>query len=308
MNGPTNGPTNGNARSSADGTEIHDRGYRKYEGSRSGVAGAVRSLTWQTVRSILGMGRPARHKVFPVIVIVIAALPAVVFLGIAILFRDLGDEPLANYSELFAFSVAPIMIFAAMVAPEALVRDRRDGMFSLYLSTPLSRLSYVGAKVLAVLAVMMLIALGPVLLALLGYTVVGNGPDGVVEWLKVFLQLTAGSLVISAVMAAVAMAGASVTDRRAFASVAVVMVAFGGAIVSDILVTAAEFSNVYGLLDPLGTAGETATRILGESSGGSESASELAGIDTAVVALGTAAWFAAGACIVGYKYRKLEAT
>ena len=300
-----NDPANNNARSSADGTEIHDRGYRKYEGSRSGVVGAVRSLTWQTIRSILGMGRPARHKIFPVIVVVIAALPAVVFVGVAILFRDLGDGSLVNYSDLFGFSVAAILLFAAMVAPEALVRDRRDGMFSLYLSTPLTRSTYMGAKVLAVLAVMMIIALGPVLLALVGYTVAGEGPPGVVEWLEVFLRLTAGSLVISAVMTAVAMAGASVTDRRAFASVAVVLVVLGGSIVSGILIDVAEFSNAYGFLDPLATAGEAATRILGEVSDESQPLWE---IDTAVVALGAAAWFVAGAGVVGYKYRELEAT
>ena len=294
---------NGNAKSSADGTEIYDRGYRKYEGARSGVVGAVRSLVWQTIRSILGLGRPARHKVFPVIVVAIAALPAVVFVGIVIRFRDF--DPPVNYSDLFGYSYAAILLFAAMVAPEALVRDRRDGMFSLYLSTPLTRSSYVGAKVLAVLAVMMIITFGPVLLVLLGYTVTGDGPPGFVVWLEVFLQLAAGSFVISAVMAAVAMAGSSVTDRRAFASVAVILVTLGGAIVSDILVDAAEFSNAYGFLDPLATADEMATRILGESSDDWVPLSE---IDTAVVALGTAAWFVAGAGIVGYKYRKLEAT
>ena len=294
---------NGNAKSSADGSEIHDRGYRKYEGARSGVAGAVRSLTWQTIRSILGLGRPARHKVFPVIVVAIAALPAVVFVGIVIRFRDF--DPPVNYSDLFGYSYAAILLFAAMVAPEALVRDRRDGMFSLYLSTPLTRSSYVGAKVLAVLAVMMIITFGPVLLVLLGYTVTGDGPPGFVVWLEVFLQLAAGSFVISAVMAAVAMAGSSVTDRRAFASVAVILVTLGGAIVSDILVNAAEFSNAYGFLDPLATADEMATRILGESTDAWQPLSE---IDTAVVALGTAAWFVAGAGIVGFKYRKLEAT
>ena len=297
---------NGNGRVSADGTEIHDRGYRKYEGARSGVAGAVRSLTWQTIRSILGLGRPARHKVFPVIVVVIAALPAVIFVGIVIWFRDF--DPPANYSDLFRYSYAAILLFAAMVAPEALVRDRRDGMFSLYLSTPLTRSSYVGAKVSAVLAVMMIVTFGPVLLVLLGYTVTGDGPPGFVEWLEVFLQLVAGSFVISAVVAAVAMAGSSVTDRRAFASVTVVLVLLGGRIVSAILVYRAEFSDAYGLLDPLGTAVQMATRILGEALPEGQSASGLSAIDTAVVALGTAAWFVAGAGIVGYRYRKLEAT
>ena len=76
----------------------------------------------------------------------------------------------------------------------------------------------------------------------------------------------------------------------------------GGAIVSDILVSTAEFSDAYGLLDPLGTAGQMATRILGEALPEGQSASGLSEIDTAVLALGAAAWFAAGASIVGFKY------
>ena len=55
---------------------ILDRGYRRYEGERSGVAGAVRSVAWHTVRSILGLGRKGRHKVFPIIVLVISFVPA----------------------------------------------------------------------------------------------------------------------------------------------------------------------------------------------------------------------------------------
>lgn len=297
---------NAAAKSSTDGTEIHDRGYRKYEGTRSGLVGAIRSLAWQTIRSILGLGRSARHKVFPVIVVVVAALPAVVFLGVALLFRDLGDDSLVNYSALFGFSVAPILLFSAMVAPEALVRDRRDGMFSLYLSTPLTRASYVGAKVLAVLGVMLIIVFGPVLLALVGYTVVGDGPAGLVEWIKVFVRLIAAGLVISAVMAAVSMAGSSVTDRRAFASVAVIFVTFGGAIVSDVLVNVADLSNAYGLLDPFATAGLTAEWILGETQ--ESGLSGLEALDPGIIALGAAAWIATGAGIVGYKYRRLEAT
>ena len=34
------------------------------------------------------------------------------------------------------------MLFATLVAPEAIVRDRRDGMLRLYLSTPLTAPTY----------------------------------------------------------------------------------------------------------------------------------------------------------------------
>ena len=66
--------------------EIFDRGYRKFEGERSGVGGAIRSLSWQTTRSILGLGRKARHKIFPILVIAIAFLPAIIYVGMAALF------------------------------------------------------------------------------------------------------------------------------------------------------------------------------------------------------------------------------
>ena len=65
--------------------QIVERGFQRYEGRRSGVAGAIRSVSWESIRSTLGLGRPARTKIFPVIAVVIAYLPAVVFVGIAVL-------------------------------------------------------------------------------------------------------------------------------------------------------------------------------------------------------------------------------
>ena len=295
------------ASDSDDGAAIHDLGYRKFEGERSGLVGAVRSLSWQTIRSILGLGRKGRHKVFPIIVGVVAALPAVVFLGVAIVLGSFGEGETLTYSELFAFSFTAAVLFAAMVAPEALVRDRRDAMFTMYLSTPLTRVSYLSGKVSAVLIVMMTIVFGPVLLALLGWTFVGSGPDGFFNWMLAFVRLFLGSLIISAVMSSVALACSSLTNRRAFASIAVILAIFGGIISSTVLVRDADFSNVYGLLDPIGTATQTATLVLGESTENIDSPPFLASVDSQVVVLGTLAWFAVGAAVVVFKYRKLEA-
>ncbi len=306
-----NAPLNTTTAETSEGAAIFGRGYRKYEGARSGIGGAVRSLMWQTIRSILGLGRPARHKVFPVIVLVIAAIPAVVYLGAAIINPDLGQSESGisvNYYRLFNFSFFAIVIFSSMVTPEALVRDRLDGMVSMYLSTPLTRLTYLYAKVAAVLSVMMIITFGPVLLALIGYTFVGDGPDGLVEWVKLCFRLFLGGLVIAMVVSALAMACSSVTNRRAFASIAVIMVTIGGWITSNILVDSAGFSELYGFLNPLGTATETATRILGESSANDIDMAILADAGTVAVALASAAWFLVGATVIGHRYRRLEAT
>ena len=281
---------------------ILDRGYRRYEGERSGVAGAVRSVAWHTVRSILGLGRKGRHKVFPIIVLVISFVPAVAFLALAILIGDLMQGDLRpQYWEMFGFSFVATLVFVALVAPEAIVRDRRDGMFSLYLSTPLARPSYLFAKVLAVLGTMALIVLGPPMLWLLGYTFQSQGPDGLLNWLGVMGRLLVAGLVICTVYTAVSLGVSSLTDRRAFASIAVVFVMLGASIATNVLVDVANLSQNLRVLDPLGGALEIAPRLFGDRS------DESRNVSTWLVVVGNAGWTAFGAGLLVGRYRKLAA-
>ena len=284
------------------GARILDRGYRRYEGSRSGVAGAVWSVAWHSSRSILGLGRKARHKVFPVIVAILAFLPAIIFLGLTVLIGDLlEDEIRPEYWELFGFSFFAYLLFSTLVAPEAIVRDRRDGMLSLYLSTPLTRPTYIGAKVLAVMGTMSLIILGPPILALLGYTFQSQGPDGVVEWFEVLGKLLASGLLISAVLTAASLGASSITDRRAFASLAVVAVLLGSSLLVGALVNAADMSPNLRVLDPIGVPFELAARIFGDRT------DEGRLVDTWLVVVGNLGWIGAGSSVVWWRYRRVEA-
>lgn len=281
---------------------ILDRGYRRYDGERSGRSGAVRSVAWHTTRSILGLGRPARHKVFPVIVIVIAFLPAIAFLGLSILIGDFGEGELRpDYWELFDLSRIPAVLFASMVAPEAIVRDRRDGMFALYLSTPLTRRTYLVAKVAAVLGCLSIITIGPPTLLLLGYTVQSQGPGGVLEWLGVGGRLVVAGIAIAAVLSAIGLAAASLTDRRAFASVAAIMVLIGGLIAGGSLVEGAGLARELWLVSPVDCVVELAPRLFGDES------FSLRGVSTGLVVLGSAGWLFLGAGVVAWRYRKLAA-
>lgn len=280
---------------------ILDRGYRKYEGARSGLRGSVRSLAWHTTRSILGLGRPARHKVFPAIVMVVAFVPSLAFLAIAILIGDLGQEVRPEYWEFFGFSFTAALLFTALVSPEAIVRDRRDGMYSLYLSTPLTRPTYLAAKVAAVLGTLSIIVIGPALLAFLGYTVQSMGPDGFPAWLGVAARIAVGGVCIGLVYSAVSMAAASVTDRRAFASVAVILVMLGSSIAVGVMVDAAELTSYLRLLDPLSTPLELPARMFGDRT------PEYEDIGTPLVVVANLAWVAAGAGVVAARYRKLQA-
>jgi ABC-2 type transport system permease protein len=280
---------------------ILDRGYRRFDGRRSGVSGAVRSVAWHTVRSILGLGRSARHKVFPVIVLVVAFVPAIAFLAISVLLGEFGDELRPAYWEFFQFSFVATIVFVALVAPEAIVRDRRDGMFALYLSTPLTRLTYVVAKVIAVLTVMSLIVLGPPVLWLLGYTFQSQGPGSVVDWVGVMARLLLAGLVICIVYTAVSLGVASQTDRRAFASIAVVFVMVGSTIVANLLVDVADLAAQWRVLDPLGVALEVAPRLFGDRG------EEAGQIDTWLVVAACVGWTCFGSGMLAHRYRRLAA-
>lgn len=290
-----------NQANPGNGARILDRGYRAYAGRRSGVSGAIRSVVRHTVRSILGIGRKGRHKVFPVVVIAIAFIPSVAFLAISILLGDFGDEVRPEYWEFFGFSFAAGLLFTALVAPEAIVRDRRDGMYAMYLSTPLTRMTYLGAKVIAVFGSLSIIVCGPALLAFLGYTFQGLGPEGVANWFWVGARVVGAGLAIAAVYTAVSLGAASLTDRRAFASVAVILLMFGLSIATMLMVEVAEMDENLRVLDPLGTPLELPARFFGART------SEYLGVSTPMVVLGSAGWLAAGAAAVVARYRRLAA-
>ncbi|MYA81630.1 MAG: hypothetical protein F4155_05360 [Acidimicrobiales bacterium] len=116
-----------------DAAQILDQRYRPYSGARHGLAGAMRAVVGSSVRFTLGFGRPARHKFLPWLAVVVALVPAIVFVGIAtVLDIDLISENiLPEYHEYYGFIEAALFFFCGIVVPEILVADRRNGMLSL---------------------------------------------------------------------------------------------------------------------------------------------------------------------------------
>ena len=66
-------------------TRIMDRGYRRYDGERLGVEGAMRSVWRYTLQHVLGMHRLSRYKVLPALMIAIAYVPTLVYVGITVI-------------------------------------------------------------------------------------------------------------------------------------------------------------------------------------------------------------------------------
>ena len=283
-----------------DDAQILDRGYRTYAGPRTGVRGAMTTVTAQGIRGVLGLGRPARTKILPIVVAVVAYLPAVVFVGLAVLLGDLLDPTaIADYSGYYFFIIFALVLFASFVAPEALTGDRRNGLLPLYLSTPLTRTTYVVAKCLAVFAVMLIVTFGPPFLQLVGYSFEGVGPDGVTGWFGIAWRIAVSGMVVSAVFSAVALGIASLTDRRAWASVGIVLVLLLSGVVTTVLVEGAELDARLYVFNLLRAPFELVIRIYGEPS-------DYPGISTPLLVAANLAWAGGGWALTWFRYRTVS--
>ena len=302
-----------NSADAGDAARIIDQGYRSYDGPRTGLVGAVRSVVRYSMRHTLGLGRPARHKILPWLAVVIAVVPAVVFVGLAVVLNvDLiTEEILPDYHEYYGFITVSLFFYCGIVVPDILVADRRNGMLPLYLSTPLQRWSYLVSKALAVVLTLAVITVGPVLFLLVAYTIEGSGPDGLIEWLKIFVRIIAAGAAISAAFTAASLAVASLTDRRAFAAVGVILLLWGSGFVTAALVEAAEMNEHIYAFDLGGISDELKQRIYAVGPPPSLGENEFlqgfrrAELSTMFVAGANLAWVALGAGVVWWRYRRL---
>ena len=113
-----------------------------------------------------------------------------------------------------------VFVFAAVVAPELLCRDRREGTINLYLVRPLTGSDYLAARWMAFFVVMTVAAWIPQFILLTGLAAGDPAPLTYLQahWLDVPRFLAAG-VALSAYATTIAMLTASFTTRRAYASV-----------------------------------------------------------------------------------------
>ncbi len=226
---------------------ILDRGYRRYDGPRTGLRGAVRTVVLSTVQRVLGIRRSVWAKVLPVMMILVAYIPAVVFIGIVALTPNQGlrrnsfgqlEQLLPTYGSYFGYIASAIVLFVAFVAPEAMCTDRRTGMLGLYLASPLRRDTYLGAKALAVGGVLCAVTIGPPLLLLVAYVLQGTGPAGPVAVVVAILRILVSGLAMGAFFTSMSLAASSLTDRKAFATAGLILAFLVSYAVSGVLISA----------------------------------------------------------------------
>jgi ABC-2 type transport system permease protein len=290
---------------------IIEGGYRRYDGVRTGVKGAVRSTTVNAMQRALGLRRSARFKILPVLAAVLAYVPAIVYAGVAALFPPnelLRNDFLPSYAEYYFFITAAIVLFCAFVAPEVLCTDRRTGMLGIYLASPLTRTSYLLSKAASVLIVLAIVTLGPPLFLLVAYVLVGAGPEGPVEIGTLALQIVVAGLLISAFYSSLSLAVSSITDRKAAASASIVVILLLSSVVTGVLVEGADATPYLLLADLFFLPFQAVFFVFGEAAAGDDGAPLYSEITAPLTYAACAAWIVLFSAIVAYRYQRLEVT
>ena len=208
------------------GGTVFDIGYQRYTGRREGRGRALRGVFRDGVRIVLGLGRGGRAKILPWLFIgLLAAVGSVMALvaGAANLMRGDGTAERMNlptHADLYGMASIILYVFGAIVAPELLCRDRREGVIHLYLVRPLTGSDYVAARWAAFLVVMLVAAWLPQVILFLGLAMGAREPLPYLgrHWLDVPRFLAAG-VVMATYVTSLAMLAASFTTRRAYAAI-----------------------------------------------------------------------------------------
>ena len=209
-------------RESATGA-IYDLGYQGYDGPRLGRRAAVATLFWASLRAAFGLGRSGRSKIVPWGLTAIMVVPAAVAGAIQAIAPG-GLSPF-NYDN-YLWDLSPILaLFVAAQAPELVSSDQRNHVLSLYFSHALARSDYALAKLGALAAALFILALAPLLVIL--FASIFAASDVVAAFgdqLQNLPQIIGSPAIHAVPLAALGLAIAAFTPRRAYATGAIIAV------------------------------------------------------------------------------------
>ncbi|WP_205304925.1 ABC transporter permease subunit [Nocardioides sp. 616] len=198
---------------------IHDIGYRHYDGPRLGERYVQRSLFLDSLRGAYGLGRSARSKVMPMLLLAVMCLPAVVMVVVTSMIR--ADELPVTYREYpFEFQVV-VAIFVAGQAPVLVSRDLRFRVVPLYFARPLGRAAYVQAKLAAMVAAVLVLLVVPVTILFVGALLL---KQPLADELPDFLVALVVCLGYAVLLSGLALLIAALTPRRGLGVAAVITV------------------------------------------------------------------------------------
>jgi ABC-2 type transport system permease protein len=223
---PTDTRSGVGANPAPAGGTVFDIGYRNYAGMREGIRRSRLAVYRNGVRTALGIGRGGRAKFLPIgfmVVLAVIGLIMALIAGAVDRYTVAGMAKqlnLPSHADYYGIAAIILFVFAAVVAPELLCRDKREGVISLYLVRPLTGSDYIIARWLAFLSVILVAALLPQIILFLGLMLSDPVPFSYFKahWTDIPKFLAAGS-VMAVYTTTLALLTASYTTRRAYASV-----------------------------------------------------------------------------------------
>ncbi|WP_405615475.1 ABC transporter permease [Streptomyces sp. NBC_01511] len=202
---------------STDLTQIHNIGYRNYDGPRLGRAYARRSLYSQSLRGSYGLGRSGKSKILPMILFAAMCLPAAIMVAFAVS-TNLKTLPVP-YTQYAIFTQAVIALFLAAQAPQSVSRDLRFKTVPLYFSRPIERVDYVVAKYGAMASALFVLTAAPLLVLYIGSLL---AKMDFVDQTKGFGQGLVSIGLLSLLFGGLGLVTAALTPRRGFGVAAVI--------------------------------------------------------------------------------------
>ena len=197
---------------------IHDIGYQRYAGARLGRLDVFRALYTQSLRTVFGLGRNFKAKIFPWFVVGVAAIVAIVVMAI----RAQTGEVVIKYAEYPQVLGLLMILFVAIAAPELVSRDLHSGVLPLYFSRPLRPADYALAKLAALVSGVVLVFGGGQILIFIGAAFSVKGFSNVMNELGDVGLALIYTLLYGLVFASIAVLIASLLKRRAVAAAAIV--------------------------------------------------------------------------------------
>ncbi|HEX5595885.1 MAG TPA: ABC transporter permease subunit [Micromonosporaceae bacterium] len=199
---------------------IHDIGYQRYEGPRHSRRHIAAALYLHSLRTAFGLGRSAKAKVFPWLIVSIVTLVAVVLAAV----RAQINPEAVTYAQFPQVQTLLIIFFCAVVGPELVSRDLHSGVLPLYFARPLRVGDYVTAKLAALITATFLLVAGPLTVMFAATAFDVNDLSALGRELIDYLLAQAYTAVYAVVFASVALLVSSFIRRRAVAAAATVAV------------------------------------------------------------------------------------
>ncbi|MGP9019742.1 ABC transporter permease [Streptomyces sp. BR1] len=200
-------------------TQIHNIGYRNYDGARLGRAYARRSLFSQSLRGAYGLGRSAKSKVLPMLLFAVMCVPATIMVAVAIATKA-HDLPV-DYTRNAVLMQAVIGLYIAAQAPQTVSRDLRFRTVPLYFSRPIERVDYVLAKYAAMASALFILTAAPLVVLYVGALL---AKLDFADQTKGFAQGLVSVALLSLLFAGIGLVVSALTPRRGFGVAAVIAV------------------------------------------------------------------------------------